>query len=146
MYTVKSNFHIPRNLGGLIEDAFSNRWNKLTTEPNWNEFVSVPVNIGETETAYDIQVVAPGLNKEDFKISLEKDVLHISYEHKEATEETAGKWLRKEYKLKSFRRSFTLSEKVDTTGINAKYTDGVLNLTLPKKENVEPKAQEITVA
>ena len=71
-------------------------------------------------------------------------MLHISYDHKEE-KETAGKWLRKEYKLQTFRRSFTLNDKINVGGITAKYNDGILTVVLPKKETVEPATQEISV-
>ncbi|RYF87030.1 MAG: Hsp20/alpha crystallin family protein, partial [Chitinophagaceae bacterium] len=73
------------------------------------------------------------------------NVLHITYEHKEDETVTADKWLRKEYRLQTFRRSFTLNEKVNVSGIGAKYTDGVLIVTLPKKEAAEPTSQQINI-
>ena len=115
---------------------------------------SAPVNIQETDTSYEVHVIAAGLKKEDFKISTDRNTLTISAEHKEepkaeTTEQKdaqpQAKWLRKEYKMKSFKRSFTLNEKIDTGKITAKYADGILVVSLPKKENSEPVAQEIAV-
>jgi len=102
------------------------------------------VNIHETENAYEMHLMAPGLKKEDFKLHVDRNVLHISYEHKEE-KETTGKWIRKEYKMQTFRRSFTLNDKISVSGISAKYNDGVLVVTLPKKEVAEPASQEISV-
>jgi HSP20 family protein len=148
MYTAKSNFHVnPRTIGGLLEDVFQNGLGKVFHDGNWSDAAPVPVNIKETEAAYELDLVAPGLKKEDFKINLEKNVLHISYEHKtDETKTDDAKWLRKEYRLQTFKRSFTLNDKVNTSGIQAKYNDGVLQVVLPKKENAEPTTQEITVA
>ena len=110
----------------------------------------VPVNIKEDDKGYKISVVAPGLKKEDIKINLEKDVMTISYEQKkqEATDTDVdnSKMLRNEYKFKSFKRSFTLNDKIATTGIEAKYTNGILDISLPKKEMTEPESQTISVS
>jgi len=145
MYTTRSNFRItPKTIGGLIEDVFQSGFQSLFNDENWNDGTTAPANILETESSYEMQLIAPGLKKEDFKINVDRNVLHISYEHKEETE-TKGKWLRKEYRLQTFRRSFTLNDKVDIAGISAKYNEGILTITLPKKETVETSSQEIKV-
>jgi HSP20 family protein len=136
---------MPKTFGGLIEDIFQNGFQNLIAEDAWNETAPVPVNIQETETTYDIHVVAPGFNKNEFKVSVDKNVLHISYEHREENTEEKGKYLRKEYKIQSFKRSFTLNEKVDISHIVAKYESGILYITLPKKESKEPTTQEIKI-
>ena len=105
----------------------------------------MPVNIQETDKTYELHVIAPGLKKEDFKLGIEKNILNISFEQKEENKEQAGKWIRSEYQMKSFKRSFTLNEKIEASGIAAKYADGVLIVSLPKKEIAEPTAQEIPV-
>ena len=135
---------MPRTMNGLMEDLFLNGLNKPAEA---GALYQVPVNIKETDTAYELHVVAPGLKKEDFRLSVEKDMLTISYEHKEENkaEGDNGKWLRSEYKMKSFKRNFTMNEKVDSAKISAKYADGILAVTLPKKEQAEPTTHEITV-
>ncbi len=143
----RSNYGVsPRAFGGLLEDVLQNGFQRVFSDDNWNDGPNVPVNIQENDNAFELQLIAPGLKKEDFKISVDKNVLHISYEHKKENKEETSKWIRKEYKSRTFRRSFTLTEKVNVAGINAKYNDGILHLTLPKKENTEPATQEITVA
>src|SRR3989337_1062351 len=87
---------------------------------------SVPVNIKETEKNYSIEIVAPGFEKTDFKISLEKQLLTISAEKKNEVEEENEKQIRKEFIYHSFKRSFTLDEKTDGTNIDAKYVNVVL--------------------
>lgn len=145
MYTTRSNFRItPKTIGGLIEDVFQNGFQSLFGDENWNDGITAPTNILETENNYEMQLIVPGLKKEDFKINVDRNVLHISYEHQEETE-TAGKWLRKEYRLQTFRRSFTLNDKINVAGISAKYNDGILTITLPKKETKEASSQEIKV-
>ncbi|XZF15663.1 Hsp20/alpha crystallin family protein [Chitinophagaceae bacterium MMS25-I14] len=147
MYTNK-HYAGPRNFSGLIDDILQNGmkiWNEDLRHDNHTGHV--PVNIQENEKSYDLQVVAPGIAKEDIKVNVEKNVLTISYEHKEENkDQQTGKWLRTEFRTRSFKRSFTLNEKIDTTGISAKYDNGVLNITLPKKEEVAPSALEISVA
>lgn len=150
MYATKSNYRVnPRAIGGLIEDVFQNGFSRMFGEEAWGDGLTVPVNINESDSAYELHVMAPGLKKEDFRINVDRNVLHISYEHKEAEvnaeDKTAPRWLRKEYKLATFRRSFTLNEKIDISGINAKYNDGVLVVSLPKKELQQPLNQEISV-
>jgi len=139
----KRSFAVPNVLGGLIENVVNTNWNHLNDELKMS---SVPVNIFETEKSYELHVVAPGLKKEDFKLAVDKNMLNISYEHKdENKEQQEGKWIRSEFRTKSFKRSFTLNEKIDAAGIAAKYADGVLVVTLAKKEVAEPSAQEIPV-
>jgi len=141
----KRNFGFaPRTFGGLMEDVISNGWNHV------NEHISAtvaPVNIQETEKSYELHVVAPGLKKEDFRINVEQTTLTISYDQKtEQKEETNdSKWLRNEYRTRSFKRSFTLNDKIDTGKIAAKYADGILEVSMPKKENSEPQKHEISV-
>ncbi len=136
---------MPRALGNMLEDIFSNSINKVFGDEGLAGTQHAPVNIQETDKGYELQLVAPGLKKEEFKLSVDRDILTISFDHKEEETEQAPKWLRKEYKLKSFKRSFTLNEKIDTAGIAARYADGILHVTLPKKEQQEIKVQEITV-
>jgi len=135
---------MPRTFGGFLEDVFSNGINRLNEEVS---AFSAPVNIQETEKAYELHLIAPGLKKEDFKINLDKQILNISFEQKEETNEEGkeGNWIRNEFRMKSFKRSFTLNEKIDGSKIAAKYNDGVLVVSLPKKEITEAPVHEISV-
>ena len=94
------------------------------------------VNVIETKEAFRLEVAAPGLEKQDFKLHLEKDILTISAqkEHKEEVKEE--RFTRREFNFSAFKRSFTLPEHVDVSGINAAYNNGVLTINLPKKEEV----------
>lgn len=144
MYTKRNYGILPRTVNGLMEDIFFNGVNKVNEE---TALFQVPVNILETDAGYDLHVVAPGLKKEDFKISIDKNLLTIAFEHKEEQKEEnkEGKWLRSEYRMRSFKRNFTINEKVDVTKVAAKYADGILVVTLPKKETVESSTLEIAV-
>lgn len=103
------------------------------------------VNIVEGDKAYTLEVMAPGLKKEDFKISIDKDLLTVSFEKSESAEEKTDKYIRKEFVMNSFKRSFTLNEKLNADGITARYEHGVLLVSIPKAElkTVEVKTVEI---
>jgi len=118
---------------------FKNEFNQIER----NGFV--PVNVKETEKSYQLEVVAPGFEKSDFKVNLDQNILTISGEKKNETKNETDKQIRREYSYRSFKRSFTLDEKIDATNINANYVNGVLTLNLPKKEAVKASATEITV-
>lgn len=142
MYT--KNFGImPRTVNGLMDELFFNGAHRQEA----NALYQVPANIFESASAYQLQIVAPGLKKEDFNVAIDKNLLSISFEHKDELNEADkdGKWLRTEFKLRSFKRSFTLNEKIDTANINAKYENGILTVALPKKEMVEPTKQIIAI-
>ncbi len=109
-----------------------------------------PVNIKETDKSYSLEVIAPGFDKSDFKVNVDQDVLTVSAEKKQEVKENAEnsnteKHVRREYSFRSFKRSFTLDEKIDAAGIDAKYNNGVLILNLPRKEVVKATAQEINI-
>lgn len=106
---------------------------------------SVPVNVKETEKSYLLEVVAPGFEKNDFKVNLDQDLLTISAEKKSEAKAENEKQVRREYSFRSFKRSFTLDEKIDATNIEASYVNGVLILNLPKKEAVKVSATEIII-
>jgi len=134
-------------LSGLIDSVFNNTLSRFFDDDFWgfNGIVSssqVPVNIRETDKTYEMEVVAPGLRKEDFNVSISDNMLTVSFEHKQENKEEnkSEGYLRQEYRMQSFSRSFTLDDTVDADKISAQYKDGVLHLSLPKKEG----AQKIT--
>jgi len=85
------------------------------------------------------------LNKEDFKVNVEKGLLTISYEKKTETENKDYKTHRKEFNVTSFKRSFNIDENINVEAIQAKYENGVLKLLLPKKEEVKVLPKEISI-
>jgi len=103
------------------------------------------VNIKENEENYLLEVIVPGFKKEDFKINLEKDILTISADKKSENEVKTEKHLRNEYKHQSFKRSFTIDDKVNAETIYAKYVNGILTLNLPKKQEVKPTPKQINI-
>jgi len=123
----------------------------------WNEWfdkgglsgrtMNVPaVNITEHKDEYLVSLAAPGLKKDDFKIAIDGNMLTISSEKEEKKEEKDQKFTRKEYSYSSFSRSFTLPEEINKEKIDARYEDGVLKLSLPRKEEAKkPLAKQIAV-
>ncbi len=141
-----------RTVSNWVDQLFQDNLNRFFNDDLWGfkgveQQMNVPVNLRETDNSYEMSLIAPGLRKEDFKLNVTNDLLTISYEQKEEhKEEDADKgWLRKEYKMQSFSRSFTLDDSVDVNKINASYDNGVLHLSLPKKENARRIAKTIEI-
>lgn len=111
---------------------------------NTAEKTFIPVNIKESDEKFTLEIVAPGLTKEDFKISLDKNILTVGAERKEAGVE-AEKTIRSEYNFSSFNRLFTLTKHVDGEAISAEYVNGVLVLNLPKKADVKAPVKQISI-
>jgi HSP20 family protein len=129
------------NFNNFVEDIFSEI--PVLFKNEWKG--NTPVNIKESDNAYILEVMAPGFEKSDFKINLDQDVLTISADNKENAD-TAGKQkqIRKEFSIRTFKRSFTVDNKIDSGKIEAKYVNGILMLTLPKKEPAKT-TQEIVI-
>ncbi len=146
MYTNRKNFMLtPSSFSGIMDNVLSNKWDRFFFDDNWSN-VTAPVNIKETDKAYQLDVIAPGLKKDDFNINIEKNVLSISFEKKEEKIESSDKLIRNEYQFRSFKRNFTLTEKINAAGITAGYNDGILSITLPKAEPVAPSVKKIDIA
>ncbi|MBN1599165.1 MAG: Hsp20/alpha crystallin family protein [Bacteroidales bacterium] len=98
------------------------------------------VNVKEDDNKYLIDVAAPGMKKDDFKLNYDNGSLTISSEKKEENEENNGKYTRREFSYQSFQRTFNVPEDmIDSGKIEAKYDDGILHISLPKKEEAKPK-------
>lgn len=104
------------------------------------------VNISEDEKSYTVDVVSPGFKKEDFKLKVDDDILTISAETKnESTEGTTKEYSRREYSYSSFTRSFRLPDNAKDSEISARYTDGILQINIPKSETPVKATKEIPV-
>ncbi len=135
-----------RPFGNLFND-FLNEIPGAARSFGQDLFAFPQTNIHETPEAYHLELNVPGRSKEDFKIQVEQGLLIISFDKKEeATEQDNFKTIRREFEIKSFRRSFTLDDKVDANGILAKYENGVLKLLLPKKEESKQSPRQINIA
>lgn len=132
-------------LPSVFDDMFKNDWLGGTTGVN-RVGTSIPaVNIKEDAENFVVEVAAPGKSKEDFKIELDNDVLTISAEEKKESETTEkeGKYTRREFSYSTFRRAFSLPESVDSSKIGASYTNGVLEISLPKREEAKVQAKRM---
>ena len=103
-------------------------------------------NIYEDADGYQLELNVPGRNKEDFKIAVDRNLLTVSYEQDKNVTNEEVKTLRREFNFESFKRTFTLSNAVDVNNIQAKYENGLLRISLGKKEEVKPSVKEISIS
>jgi HSP20 family protein len=146
MTLVKRNGSLLNPLPMLFDDFFNRdlfNWN----HSNFSDTnTSIPaVNIKETAENYEVEVAAPGMTKNDFKVELEGNSLTIGSEKSQQNEERENeKYFRKEFSYQSFQRTFTLQkEVVDMDKIEAKYENGLLHLMIPKKEEAKQQAPRL---
>ena len=125
-------------------DVFENLFNDSFISDRLSTKVPA-VNIAETENDFHIELAAPGLNKEDFKINLDKYVLSVSAEKKAENNQEGKRYNKREYSYSSFVRSFTLPETADQEKISAEYVDGILKITVAKKEEAKSLTREISI-
>ena len=145
-----NNRNFDRSFDNMVDELFhglpvvlNDGYNFLTKQGY------VPVNIKESVDGYILEVVAPGFEKTDFKVNIDNNVLTISAEKKSEENKEgnapAEKQIRKEYSYRSFKRSFTIDDKIDATAVEASYVNGVLKLNLPKKAEVREAAKDIKI-
>lgn len=106
-------------------------WSQDTTNPS--------VNIVETDDAFQVEMAAPGMKKENFHLELDNDTLTIQAEVTKTDNEKTENFTRREFNYQSFKRSFYLPNTVEADQIKAVYKDGILGLTIPKKEEAKRK-------
>jgi len=146
MTLVKVNNPMTKSFDGLVNDFFNEFPATLGKTIREDVIGFPPVNICENADAYQLEIAAPGLEKSDFNLNLDKNILTISSEKKEENKEENSKLIRKEFSYKAFKRSFTVDEKIDAANISAKYENGILKVALPKKEELKAAPKEITVS
>ena len=139
------NSYPERTLNRMLNPLFSDVFNELFHSEGGRAHALPAVNISENTEAFIVELAAPGLTKEDFKINLEKDILSISTEKKVEKTEQDVQYTRKEFGFHSFKRSFTLPENADKTSISAEYKEGVLILTVAKLKELKEDIKEIQV-
>ena len=122
-----------RTLPGLFDEFFNG--NLLPNYIEEGAWKSTPaVNIYENNEKFEIEIAAPGLDKEDFKIDLKDEYLMVYSEKKDKKEEKEkGKVVRTEFRYSSFQRSFALPKNIDASAINATHKNGILKIELPKR-------------
>lgn len=140
---IRSRFSMPT----LWDEIFGKDFNTGLSEDR--STLNIPaVNVLENNDNYRIEVAAPGLEKKDFHIDLENNLLTISSEKEfKHEEEKDGKFMRREFGYSSFKRSFTLPDSIDVEKIGASYKEGVLQISIPKREEAKQKPpRQISIA
>ena len=142
MTFVKLNNQFPKTFNGIFQDLL----NEFPAINNLDRNSNVPpVNIVETTDAYHLEISVPGRTKEDFNVNVEKGLLTISFEKKEEAKNEDVKAVRKEFSYQSFKRSFSLDDKIESDKIEAKYENGLLKFLLPKKEQAKDTTKQISI-
>jgi HSP20 family protein len=148
---VRNNGNLFPSVPSLLNDFLTDDWFDSSLS-NWRSAGSTlpAVNVRETNDEFIIEVAAPGMKRDDFKVELDNHVLTISSQREDKHEEKDknGNYTRKEFHYQSFQRSFNLPvDKVDGEKIAARYNDGILHITVPKKEHAKVKpAKQISVS
>lgn len=129
---------------GLVP-TFGSLWENFFNDEGFfrgiiNDFSTPAVNIHETDENYTVELAAPGMKKEDFKLEVDKNHLNISSEKETSEEEKEKNYTRKEYSYASFNRTFRLPENVNPEKIEAKYKEGILRISIPK---VTPEVKKL---
>lgn len=132
----RNNGLFPSFLGNLEDDFFGN---------SVEQFTNVAVNIKEREDDYSIEMAVPGINKKDIHIEIEGTKMIVKAEVSNEIEDKNEKYTRREFSYGSFARSFTLPKDVDVDKIDADYTDGVLNISIPKPESKKKIVKKISL-
>lgn len=137
----------PFDLPGMFDDFVTRDFMRPTFSRTG---VSTPaVNIIETNDDFLVEMVAPGMKKDDFRVELHENILTVSYDHEDNREggRQGWKYTTHEYNYHSFSRSFSLPETVDAEKTSASYENGILNLVIPKKDEARSKpARRITIS
>jgi HSP20 family protein len=146
MTLTKRNGSLVNSFPNIFDDFFTKDlfdWNNSNFSTTGTTLPAV--NVKETPDSFIVEMAAPGMRKEDFRVELNNNVLTISSEHKQEHEEKENnQYTRKEFSYQSFQRSFQLSrEAVDADNIQAKYENGVLQLAIPKKEEIKQKPSRL---
>lgn len=146
-YKAMTLVQYPTRFRSNLSPVFNQLFNDfLGTDGGHSRSLAPAANIKETEEAFLIELAVPGLKKEDFHIQIEENVLRVSANVQTETENTEEattariKVHRREFGFQSFERSFRLPKSADGDKIAATYTDGVLQLNIPKREEAKPKA------
>ncbi|MFA5713018.1 MAG: Hsp20/alpha crystallin family protein [Bacteroidales bacterium] len=126
---------------GVFNDIFRDDIGSWLPRNYSNENATLPsVNMKESDDAFELEMAAPGMKREDFEIKLDKGVLSISSEKREeSSQEESDNYTRREFSYQAFCRSFSLPTSADIDKIGAKYVDGILTINIPKLEEAKPK-------
>ena len=139
MTLLKRNEFVPA-WSNFFNDFLNRDWNDWSLQNFSDTNTTLPsVNVKDTTDAFVVEMAAPGMEKKDFNIELNNDLLTISSEKKHEKKDKGSDYTRREFSYQSFSRSFTLPLYVERDKIKAEYKNGVLNISIPKKEEAKPK-------
>jgi HSP20 family protein len=130
-------------VNGLFDEFFNRNIGDFVGADNFAS--QAAVNVIETENAFKIELAAPGFDKQDFTLNVENDQLTIEAKHETKEEETNERYTRREFRVAAVKRSFKLPKTVNQEAINAVYENGILNVTLGKKEEAKPVVKSIPI-
>jgi len=140
MALIRTNRELFPSYSDLFDDFFNSEVSDWRQRNYSTTNTTLPkVNIKEDEDGFVVEMAAPGLKKKDFNIQLDQNLLTISSEKGEEKVEEVEKYTKREYAYQAFTRSFTLPDTADGQKISAKYEDGVLKVSIPKREEAKPK-------
>ncbi|QEM12454.1 HSP20 family protein [Mucilaginibacter gossypiicola] len=145
MTLVKFN---PAKKNGSLMPGFNDVFDSIFNDTFFNDRLTsrVPAaNISETEDHYHVELAAPGLKKEEFKLNLDRNVLNVAVEQGNENNDGAKNYSKREYSYNSWVRSFTLPESANAESIEATYTDGVLKIDIAKREEAKIVRRQIEI-
>ncbi len=145
MSLIKRNGNTLPSVPAMFDDFFSRELFNWGNNNFSSTSTTIPaVNITETADHFDVEMAAPGMEKKDFKITLDGNLLTISSQKEHSGETKKESYTRREFSYRSFQRSFELpKDVVDESNINARYDNGLLHLIIPKKEEAKRKAPRL---
>ena len=147
MANIKRTGELFPQLPSLFDDFFSRNWWDWNNSNFSATSTTIPaVNVIEKEDNFEVEMAAPGMDKKDFRIELDNNKLTISSaKNNEKEEEEKEIYYKREFSYQSFVRTFTFSKDVvDSDKIEAKYENGILHLTIPKREEAKSKPRRMT--
>ena len=149
MTLVKFNSDKPNNNLTAMVPTFGGVFDSIFTDSFFSgrDMALVPaVNICETADNFQVELAAPGLAKEDFRINLERGMMAVSVQKEDSNEEQGKNFTRKEFSYGSFTRTFTLPDSADHDAIQAKYIDGILRIEIAKLQEAKNVVRQISIS
>ena len=129
------------------DDVFNDLFNWSNRQVVNTKTSQPSVNIKENEEGFVLELATPGVKKENLKLEINNDILTIASEVKQEKEETKENFSRREFSFQAFSRSFTLPDTVSGDSVKANYENGILTISIPKKEEAKPKPKvEIAIS
>lgn len=143
---VKTNGALFPSVPSFFDDFFTKEFFK-SPSINRREETLPMVNISESDKEYQLEVAAPGMSKDDFTVDLDGNLLVINAQRSKHVEDKGDNYMRKEFNYQEFQRSFRLPEDaIDESRVSANYKDGILRITIPKKENSKNSSRRIKIS